>query len=101
VADAVSQADYVYTDTWLDMEYFNDPSYQTEKDRRSELMLPYQINSTLMAESRAKIMHDMPIHPGYEIAEDMVESGQSIIYDQAENRLDAQKAIMLHLLHGL
>ena len=101
VADAVSQADYVYTDTWLDMEYFNDPSYQTEKDRRSELMLPYQINSTLMAGSRAKIMHDMPIHPGYEIAEDMVESDQSIIYDQAENRLDAQKAIMLHLLHGL
>jgi ornithine carbamoyltransferase len=91
----------VYTDTWLDMEYFNDPSYQTEKDRRSELMLPYQINSTLMAGSRAKIMHDMPIHPGYEIAEDMVESDQSIIYDQAENRLDAQKAIMLHLLHGL
>ena len=46
-------------------------------------------------------MHDMPIHPGYEIAEDMVETDQSIIYDQAENRLDAQKAIMLHLLHGL
>ena len=98
---AVSRADYVYTDTWLDMEYFNDPAYQSEKDRRCELMLPYQINSTLMAGSQAKIMHDMPIHPGFEIAEDMVESERSIIYEQAENRLDAQKAIMLHLLHGL
>ena len=101
VGDAVSQADYVYTDTWLDMEFFNDPAYQTEKEQRSALMLPYQINSALMAGSQAKIMHDMPIHPGYEIAQDMVESCQSIIYDQAENRLDAQKAIMLHLLHGL
>ena len=41
------------------------------------------------------IMHDMPIHHGYEIAEDLVESPNSIIYDQAENRLDAQKAILL------
>ena len=44
-------------------------------------------------------MHDMPIHPGYEIAEDMIEHEKSIIYDQAENRLDAQKAIMLRLLN--
>jgi ornithine carbamoyltransferase len=42
-------------------------------------------------------MHDMPIHPDYEIAEDMIEDESSIIYDQAENRLDAQKAIMLHV----
>lgn len=98
---AVAEADYVYTDTWLDMEYFNDPSYADEKAARTELMLPYQINKELMKDSRAKIMHDMPIHPGYEMAEDMVECEQSIIYDQAENRLDAQKAIMLHLLHEL
>jgi len=98
---AVADADYVYTDTWLNMEYFNDPSFEHEKKERCERMLPYQINAGLMQNSRAKIMHDMPIHPGYEIAEDMVECEQSIIYDQAENRLDAQKAIMLHLLHGL
>jgi len=98
---AVSNADYVYTDTWLNMEYYNDPSYEHKKKERCELMLPYQINAELMKNSRAKIMHDMPIHPGYEIAEDMVECGQSIIYDQAENRLDAQKAIMLHLRHGI
>lgn len=54
-----------------------------------------------MKNSRAKIMHDMPTHHGYEIAEDIIECSQSIIYVQAENRLDAQKAIMLHLLHGV
>ena len=99
--EAVKDADYVYTDTWLDMEYFNDPGYEKIKNERSTLMLPYQINDTLMQGSQAKIMHDMPIHPGYEMAEDMVECDQSIIYDQAENRLDAQKAIMLHLLQEL
>lgn len=101
VKSSVVDADYVYTDTWLDMEFFNDPSYEQEKQKRCDLMLPYQINAELMKNSSAKIMHDMPIHPGYEISEDMVECSQSIIYDQAENRLDAQKAIMLHLLHGL
>ena len=99
--EAVKDADYVYTDTWLDMEYFNDPGYEKVKNERSALMLPYQINDALMQGSEAKIMHDMPIHPGYEMAEDMVECDRSIIYDQAENRLDAQKAIMLHLLQEL
>ena len=96
---AVAEADYVYTDTWLDMEFFNDPAHEEEKRKRCELMLPYQLNRELLADSRAMIMHDMPIHHGYEIAEDLVESPNSIIYDQAENRLDAQKAILLHLLH--
>lgn len=98
---AVGEADYVYTDTWLDMELFNDPAYAAEKEKRSGIMMPYQIDCALLAGSRAKIMHDMPIHPGYEIAEDMIEHEQSIIYDQAENRLDAQKAIMLRLLNRL
>ena len=99
--EAVSTADFVYTDTWLDMEFFNDPDYADEKDLRCRTMLPYQVNSELMGDSPARIMHDMPIHPGYEIAEDMVESERSIIYDQAENRLEAQKAIILHLLLDL
>ena len=98
---AVADAEYVYTDTWLDMEFFNDPSYEAEKETRCAQMLPFQINAELMAASRAKIMHDMPIHPGFEISEDMVESECSIIYDQAENRLDAQKAIMLQLMREL
>ena len=101
VKEAVSEADYVYTDTWLDMEFFNDPKYAKEKEQRCRTMLPYQINAELLVNSQAKIMHDMPIHPGYEISEDMVEADRSIIYDQAENRLEAQKAIILHLLLGL
>ena len=96
---AVQEADYVYTDTWLDMEYFNDPGYAAEKDKRCKIMMPYQVNQALLEGRPAKIMHDMPIHPDYEIAEDMIEHPTSIIYDQAENRLDAQKAIMLHVLH--
>ena len=98
---AVGEADYVYTDTWLDMELYNDPAYAAEKEKRSGIMMPYQINRSLLGDSRAKIMHDMPIHPGYEIAEDMVEHERSIIYDQAEHRLDAQKAIMLRLRNRL
>ena len=97
VKAAVAGADYVYTDTWIDMEYFNDPAFAEEKARRCELMLPYQLDAELLAGSRAKIMHDMPMHFGYEITEDLAESGRSIIYDQAENRLDAQKAILLDL----
>ena len=97
VRDAVAHADYVYTDTWLDMEFFNDPDYEEDKNARINLMLPYQINPALMAGSSAKIMHDMPIHAGYEISAEMIESRNSIIYDQAENRLEAQKAIMIHL----
>ena len=94
---AVADADYVYTDTWIDMEYFNDPAFAEEKERRCALMLPYQLNEALLAGSEAKVMHDMPMHLGYEITEDLAESGRSIIYDQAENRLDAQKAILLTL----
>ena len=97
VQAAVAGADYVYTDTWIDMEYFNDPAFAEEKARRCELMLPYQLNAELLTGSSAKIMHDMPMHLGYEITEDLAESCRSIIYDQAENRLDAQKAILLDL----
>ena len=46
-------------------------------------------------------MHDMPIHPGYEIAENLVEDPRSLIYDQAENRINVQKAIMLYLLNEI
>ncbi len=94
---AVAGADYVYTDTWVDMEYFNDAAYAEEKERRCALMLPYQLNVDLLAGSEAKVMHDMPMHLGYEITEELAESERSIIYDQAENRLDAQKAILLTL----
>jgi ornithine carbamoyltransferase len=95
---AVKNSDYVYTDTWLDMEFFNDPAYQEEKRKRIELMLPYQLNSKLLQNSQAKVMHDMPIHSGYEISRELVMSERSIILQQAENRLDAQKALILRLV---
>ena len=100
VAHAIRNADYVYTDTWVDMEFFNDPAFAHQKEERIELMLPYQINHKLLANSRAKVMHDMPIHAGYEISREMVEDPRSIIFQQAENRLDAQKAIVVKLLEA-
>jgi len=98
VKKAVQEADVVYTDTWVDMEFFLDPKFKKEKESRTKLMLPYQINKKLMRGSNALIMHDMPIHRGYEISADMIESPNSIIYDQSENRLHTAKGILLKLL---
>jgi len=98
VKRAVEDADFVYTDTWVDMEFFLDPKFREEKEKRIKLMMPYQINKQLMKGSRAYIMHDMPIHRGYEISEDMIESSKSIIYQQSENRLHSAKGILLELL---
>jgi ornithine carbamoyltransferase len=94
---AVEDADFVYTDTWIDMEFFTDPKFAAEKEKRLKLMMPYQINKTLLKDSKAYVMHDMPIHRGYEISSDMVEDKRSVIYEQAENRLYAAKAILLKL----
>jgi len=98
VKKAVKDADFVYTDTWVDMEFFLDPKYAAEKEKRIKTMMPYQINKELLKNSDAYIMHDMPIHRGYEISEDMIESPKSIIYEQSENRLYSAKAIVLKLL---
>jgi ornithine carbamoyltransferase len=98
VKKAVEDADFVYTDTWVDMEFFLDQKYSAEKEKRVKTMMPYQINSELLKNSDAYIMHDMPIHRGYEISADMIESPKSIIYEQSENRLYSAKAIVLKLL---
>jgi len=98
VKQAVEDADFVYTDTWVDMEFLLDPKYAVEKEKRVKLMMPYQINSELLKESDAHIMHDMPIHRGYEISSDVIENSKSIIYEQSENRLYSAKAILLKLL---
>jgi len=98
VKEAVKDADFVYTDTWVDMEFFTDPKFAAEKEKRIKLMMPYQINKELLRGSKAYIMHDMPIHRGYEISEDVIESPNSIIYEQSENRLYSAKAILLKLL---
>jgi len=96
--EAVRHADYVYTDTWVNMEHFNDPNAQHLKDERVKIMIDYQLNHDLLAQSKAKVMHDMPIHPGYEITDELVNDERSIIFAQAKNRLVAQKAVMLRLL---
>ncbi len=98
VKEAVKDADFIYTDTWVDMEFFTDPKFAAEKEKRIKLMMPYQINKELLRGSNAYVMHDMPIHRGYEISEDVIESPNSIIYEQSENRLYSAKAILLKLL---
>ncbi len=98
VKKAVADADFVYTDTWIDMEFFTDPKFAAEKEKRIKLMMPYQINAQLLKGSSAFIMHDMPIHRGYEISAEAIENPKSLIYEQAENRLYSAKAIFLKLL---
>jgi ornithine carbamoyltransferase len=97
---AVHKAAVVYTDTWVDMEAFNDPSFQREKERRIGLFQPYQLNTELLQHSQALIMHCLPAHRGYEITTEVLESEQSIVFDQAENRLHAQKAAIFRCLEG-
>ena len=100
VKKAVADADFVYTDTWIDMEFFTDSKFAAEKEKRIKLMMPYQINAQLLKGSNAYIMHDMPIHRGYEISAEAIESEKSVIYEQAENRLYSAKAIFLKLMNA-
>jgi len=95
---AVKDADFVYTDTWVDMEFFTDPKFAAEKEKRVKMMMPYQINKELLKGNDAYIMHDMPIHRGYEVTVDAIESPRSVIYEQSENRLYSAKTILLKLL---
>ncbi len=95
---AINQADFVYTDTWIDMEHFDEPSYAEEKRRRIEVMSPFQLNLDSVVSQDTRVMHDMPIHPGYEITDDLVADGRSVIYQQAENRMHVEMALILHLL---
>jgi len=100
VRSASADSDFVYTDTWIDMEHFSDPAYQEEKARRIALMSPFQLNAETVGDADVKIMHDMPIHPGFEISAELIDDARSVIFEQAENRLHAAKAILLHLLDG-
>jgi ornithine carbamoyltransferase len=98
VKKAVADADFVYTDTWIDMEFFTDPKFVAEKEKRTKIMMAYQINAELLKSSDAYIMHDMPIHRGYEISTEAIQSPKSVIYEQAGNRLYSAKAIYLKLM---
>jgi ornithine carbamoyltransferase len=98
VKQAVKDADFVYTDTWVDMEFFTDQKFDAQKEKRVKMMMPYQVNKELLKGSDAYVMHDMPIHRGYEITADAIESPRSVIYEQSENRLYSAKTILLKLL---
>ena len=93
-ADAVSGADAVYTDTWTSM------GQEREADVRRQIFAPYQVNEDLMslAKPGALFMHCLPAHRGEEVTADVFESDLSCVFDQAENRLHGQKALLLMLL---
>jgi ornithine carbamoyltransferase len=92
--DAVRNADVVYTDVWASM------GKEAEKTDRTEVFTPFQVNRELMAQAKpsALFMHCLPAHRGEEVSDDIMDSSQSIVFDQAENRLHVQKAIMLLLI---
>ncbi len=101
VKDIIKEVDVVYTDTWIDMEFINDPAYEEEKNERMRKMMPFQLNSKLLKGSKALIMHDMPIHADYEISREVVEANIDTILRQAENRKYAQQAVLLSLLENI
>ena len=93
-ADAVAGADAVYTDTWTSM------GQETEGERRRAIFAPFQVNDELMslAKPGALFMHCLPAHRGEEVTAEVFESDASVVFDQAENRLHGQKALLLMLL---
>ncbi|OIN85360.1 MAG: ornithine carbamoyltransferase [Candidatus Aenigmarchaeota archaeon CG1_02_38_14] len=97
---AVKDADIVYTDTWVNIEFMKDPKFAAEKERRMKTFMPYQVNAKLLKDtgSHAKIMHCLAAHVGYEITRDAIDHKNSIIFNQAENRMHIQKAILVSLV---
>ena len=93
-ADAVAGADAVYTDTWTSM------GQEAEAELRRQVFAPYQVNEELMALARpdALFMHCLPVHRGEEVTAEVFESRASVVFDQAENRLHCQKALLTILV---
>ncbi|NWJ45957.1 MAG: ornithine carbamoyltransferase [Chloroflexi bacterium] len=92
--EAVGDADVIYTDVWASM------GQESEAELRRRVFKPYQINSNLleMAKPNALVLHCLPAHRGDEVTEEVLEGSQSAVFQQAENRLHAQKGLLVHLL---
>ncbi len=95
-AQAVAGADAIYTDTWTSM------GQEEEAEVRRKVFPPYQVNAALLrkAASHAVVLHCLPAHRGEEITDEVADGPQSLIFPQAENRLHAQKAILVQLMAG-
>jgi ornithine carbamoyltransferase len=93
---AVAGVDAVYTDAWASM------GQENEAEKRAEIFPPYQVNAQLMAEAapHAAFMHCLPAHRGEEVTDEVMDSENSVIFEQAENRLHVQKSILYLLLGG-
>jgi ornithine carbamoyltransferase len=91
---AVAGADAVYTDVWASM------GQEEEADARARVFAPYQVNDALMsaADANAAFMHCLPAHRGVEVTDSVMDSTASVVFDQAENRLHAQKALLALLV---
>ncbi|MEF3245320.1 MAG: ornithine carbamoyltransferase [Caldisericaceae bacterium] len=92
--EAVKDADVVYTDVWASM------GQESEHEKRVEIFKPYQINSELLKHAKDDViaMHCLPAHRGEEIADEVLDGPHSVVFDQAENRLHIQKAILALLI---
>ncbi len=93
-ASACSDSDLVVTDVWASM------GQEEEQAKREKAFAPYQVNSALMSSARpdALFMHCLPAHRGEEVSADVIDGDQSVVWDEAENRLHAQKALLEFLL---
>ncbi len=93
--EAAKEADVLYTDTWISMGQEND-----EIDRKLKAFSQFQLNSSLVSKARPDVivMHCLPAHRGEEISADVLDGPNSVVWDEAENRLHVQKAILLMLL---
>ncbi len=93
---AVKNADIIYTDTWISM------GDESEKEKRLKIFPKYQVTSKIMsfAKKDAIFMHDMPAYRGQEVTAEVIDGKQSVIFQQAENRLHAQKALLVYLLNN-
>ncbi len=92
--EAVADADVIYTDVWASM------GQEAEAEERARIFMPYQVNEALVAEAKSDVivMHCLPAHRGQEITDGVCDGPHSVLWDQAENRMHAQKAILARLL---